>query len=395
MIKITDKSKCTGCYACNNICPVKCITMTPDEEGFWYPRVNEDKCINCELCVKVCPEINHFINSDSTSDPICLAAWNKDEIIRLNSSSGGIFSALSECIINEGGTVFGAAFNKELEVIHKYIDKIGDIEKLRGSKYVQSNIGDTYVRAKNQLDGGRKVFCTGTPCQIAGLYNFLGKDYPNLFTCDLVCHGVPSPKLFQLYIDYIKSKGNLKISNYFFRNKKVGWKKFNIQILSENKKSILQDIQKDPYMRSFLDNLNLRPSCYECLYTKRRRVADITLGDFWGVANKYPDLDDDKGTSLLLINTYKGEMFIKSIDTVIEKHGCELEHAVKGNPNLIKPSFLPLNRSSFFEDLKERGFEYVKKKYLSPRTKLDNLILLIKNGKILIALKNKLIKLLK
>jgi coenzyme F420-reducing hydrogenase beta subunit len=219
MILITKKQNCSGCKACYNICPEKCIEMFIDEEGFWYPKANEDKCIQCGLCEKVCPEINIYHNDKSYDKPTCLAAWNNDKSKREDSSSGGVFTSIAEWILSNEGVVFGAGYDSGFNVIHKETYKMEGLSELRGSKYVQSDINDTYNKAKQCLDKGEKVLFTGTPCQIAGLYNFLQKEYAELYTCDLVCHGVPSPIVFKKYKQNLECQYNSNIKTIAFRNK--------------------------------------------------------------------------------------------------------------------------------------------------------------------------------
>lgn len=364
MISISDKESCCGCKACYNICPKECIEIVADDEGFWYPEVNEQNCVNCGLCEKVCPEINIYNNYDSESKPICLAAWNNNENVRNESSSGGIFTALSQWILSNNGIVFGAGYDSNLNIIHKEIDAIHDLDELKGSKYVQSDINTMYKRAKYQLDNGKKVLFTGTPCQIAGLYNFLQKRYDELYTCDLVCHGVPSPKVYSQYKKSMIKKYNSDIQKLCFRDKEYGWKVFSVSLKFNSGKNYIETLYDDVYMQGFLKNYYLRPSCYRCSYSKLPRVSDLTLADFWGVADKYPELDDDKGTSLLLINTANGKKMIDGSSNGIFIRECDLNHAILNNPCIIKSVDEPNIRTEFFKDFNTKDFNYVAKKYM-------------------------------
>ena len=228
MIEIENKTKCSGCHACANACPKNCISMTSDEEGFWYPQVDKSKCIDCGLCEKICPII-HKWQPDNSRTTTAMAAINTNEEIRLKSSSGGLFTLIAENIIDQGGVVFGAAFTDDFKSVrHICVDNIADLDKLRGSKYVQSKIGDTYKQAKEYLDSGRKVLFTGTPCQLGGLYSYLRKPYENLFTQDIICHGVPSPMVWERYVDFREKKSASSTQRMFFRHKKYGWKTFAV-----------------------------------------------------------------------------------------------------------------------------------------------------------------------
>ena len=280
MIIIDDKTKCSGCHACANACPKNCISMVSDEEGFWYPQVNKEKCIDCGLCEKVCPII-HKWQSDDSLTTTAMAAINLNEEIRLKSSSGGIFTLIAEKIIDQGGVVFGAAFSDDFKSVqHICVDNIADLDKLRGSKYVQSKIGDTYKQAKEYLDSGRKVLFSGTPCQIGGLYSYLRKPYENLLTQDIICHGVPSPMVWEKYVEEHERKISSKANKVTFRNKKNGWKAYSVFIGFENRKQYLKEHSADMYIKAFLSDICLRPSCFDCQFKGIKRHADITLTDF-------------------------------------------------------------------------------------------------------------------
>ncbi|WP_123054650.1 Coenzyme F420 hydrogenase/dehydrogenase, beta subunit C-terminal domain [Clostridium sp. JN-1] len=393
MISISDKQNCCGCKACYNACPKHCIKMVLDTEGFWYPNVDRDKCIDCGLCEKVCPEINIYKNSNSNDRVECLAAWNNDKEVRRKSSSGGIFTSIAECILSNGGIVFGAGYDDNLKVIHKEANTIQELNNLRGSKYVQSDIKEVYKKAKQYLNNGKKVLFTGTPCQIAGLYNFLQKEYNELYTCDLVCHGVPSPKVFEEYKKYMERKHNSSIENIDFRHKRYGWKLYSVSLLFNNGTEYIKNLSEDVYMQGFLRNYYLRPSCYKCTYAKLPRVSDITLADFWGISYKYPELDDDKGTSLLLINTNKGKKIIDSCGDNIFKQVCDLEYAILNNPCIIKSGKAPKLRKSFFKDFNTKDFDYVIKKYMGQPSWIKRKLIFIKRD--LAFIKRRILRLMK
>lgn len=361
---LSNMKDCTGCHACTNICPKKCIFMKYDNEGFLYPIVDYNICIKCKRCVNVCP-INNNIKSYNT--PIAYACYNKDENIRLNSSSGGIFSLLAEKMIDRGGVVFGAVFNDNFEVEHKYIETKENIELLRGSKYVQSKIGTSYRQVKDFLESGREVLFSGTPCQIAGLKNYLVKAYSNLLTVDLICHGVPSPYVWQKYIKFRENKAGSEISKITFRNKKMGWKQYSVSFLFKNNTEYNKIYSNDLYMTAFLKNISLRPSCYNCRFKTLNRQSDITLADFWGVQNIFPEIDDDKGVSLIFINSQSGEkIYSEILDNIVYKE-VDILDAVKYNSAAIKSPLPHINREKFINDINIYTFDKLVNKYCKDR----------------------------
>lgn len=361
---LSNMKDCTGCHACTNICPKKCIFMKDDNEGFLYPIVDYNICIKCKRCVNVCP-INNNIKSYNT--PIAYACYNKDENIRLNSSSGGIFSLLAEKMIDRGGVVFGAVFNDNFEVEHKYIETKENIELLRGSKYVQSKIGTSYRQVKDFLESGREVLFSGTPCQIAGLKNYLVKAYSNLLTVDLICHGVPSPYVWQKYIKFRENKAGSEISKITFRNKKMGWRQYSVSFLFTNNTEYNKIYSNDLYMTAFLKNISLRPSCYNCRFKTLNRPSDITLADFWGVQNIFPEIDDDKGASLIFINSQLGEkIYSEILDNIVYKE-VDILDAVKYNSAAKKSPLPHINREKFINDINIYTFDKLVNKYCKDR----------------------------
>ena len=317
MIRIHEKDNCSGCHACANVCPQSCILMVSDDEGFWYPQVDKDKCIDCGLCEKVCPII-HKWQPDESRTTTAMVALNKNEEIRLRSSSGGIFTLLAEEIIAQGGVVFGAAFTNDFKSVHHIcVSSTVDIGRLRGSKYIQSKTEDSYIQAKKFLDKGIKVLFTGTPCQIGGLYSFLRKDYDNLYTQDIICHGVPSPFIWEKYLEERERKAASKTQQMFFRHKKYGWKTYAVLFEFSNNTAYVKSFQEDSFMKAFLSNSCLRPSCHHCSFRNPIRQADITLADFWGIHEVFPEFDDDKGTSLVLIHSDRGQSLFDSIQTKV------------------------------------------------------------------------------
>lgn len=348
MIKIFEKQNCSGCHACLNICPKQCIDMREDNEGFWYPQVDQDKCVNCGLCEKVCPIIN---NKERVNQIEAYACINKDEEIRAKSSSGGIFTLLAECIINNGGVVFGAGFDEELNLVHSYTDNIEGLEKFRGSKYLQSRIGQSYKEVKEFLEKDIKVLFSGTPCQISGLWSYLGKEYKNLICLDIICHGVPSPKVFKLYRTELEKKYGSTTQRISFRCKYYGWKIYSVLLSFNNKTEYRKDLNNDVYMKGFLQNLYLRPSCYNCKSKTLHRLSDITIADFWGIQDIRPELDDDKGTSLVLINSNKGKKIFNELYDKMVVTEINYTQAIKYNISAVKSVDINHKSNKFFEKL--------------------------------------------
>ena len=362
MIRIEDKQICTGCYACLNICPEQCVSMNNDNEGFWYPVVDNERCIDCGLCVKVCPIINRV---EYENKPITYACINNREDIRLESSSGGIFTLIAEQIIACGGIVFGARFDDNFNVIHDYVDTKEGLQKFRGSKYLQSRIGETFKEVEKQLEKGRKVLFSGTPCQIAGLKSFLDKPNDSLFTVDIICHGVPSPLVWQKYIEYREAIAGSKARRIAFRRKDEGWKLYSISFIFENDKEYIQTYKSDLYMRAFLKDICLRPSCYNCQFKTLNRDSDITLADFWGIQNILPEMDDNKGTSLLFVNSKKGLGMFEEIKGNIISKKVDINEAVSYNSAAVRSSRYNPKREDFFREIDKLPFEQLINKYCS------------------------------
>lgn len=361
MIEIKDKTDCVGCFACKNICPQNAISMIEDEYGFKYPSINYNICTNCGLCEKVCPIINkkeeNRLNSKS------YAAINKNAEVRMNSSSGGMFSIIAEYIINNGGVVYGAKFNDKFLVEHARAEKIEDIEKFRGSKYIQSDINKTFREAKKDLETGRKVLFTGTPCQVEGLKSYLIKDYDNLYTQDFICHGVPSKNIWEKYLEYRKKQDKEEPKNISFRNKEnKGWNEYQLVFKYSNFNKYIDHID-DLFMKAFLSDIALRDSCYKCQFKKKHRISDITLADFWGINNVVPEMNDEKGTSLILINSEKGEKIFRKLQEKIIYKEVDFEHAIKYNKSMIKSAETNKNRKTFFKELENNDFENLIDRY--------------------------------
>ncbi len=361
MIHIDDKANCCGCGACRDVCSRNAITLVPDNEGFLYPQVDAEACIRCGKCVKVCPVLAKRSGkgaalAQDSSLPAAYAAQTLNEEVLRNSSSGGIFTEIATWILRQGGIVYGAAFDDALRVHHIGVERVEDLEKLRGSKYLQSKTGTTYKEAKAQLDAGRLVLYTGTPCQIGGLLAFLKKSYANLYTQDIVCHGTPSPLLWEKYVEFREAVSESKTRRTFFRHKKYGWKKFSMLFEFSNNTEYHQSLSEDWYMRSFLRNLCLRPSCYNCAFKGLTRPGDITLADFWGIETICPHMDDDRGTSLVVLHSEKGQQMFDAIRPNIRYEETDLHKAAAINSAMERSVRRPEMRNKFMASLMKRGF---------------------------------------
>jgi len=362
MITITEKKNCNGCHACASICPQDCITMESDYEGFWYPKINMQNCVACDLCEKICPIIYKV---QIENEPQAYACYNIDESVRMESSSGGLFTLIAEQVIHNNGVVFGARFLKNFTVVHCYIEEKEELRRLRGSKYVQSKIGETYKQARVFLKQGRQVLFSGTPCQIGGLKAYLKQDYANLTCIDIICHGVPSLKVWQKYVSYQENRAGATIQSIAFRRKDEGWKRFSISLSFKNEMEYVQTHDKDLYMQAFLKNICLRPSCYACNFKTLHRQSDITLADFWGIRDILPEMDDDKGTSLAIINSVGGKSMFNRIKYQITYKEVDINKAVSYNSSATKSVERNPKREKFFKEIDEIPFDKLVNKYCS------------------------------
>lgn len=348
MINIEDKHNCCGCSACAQKCPKQCISLKQDSEGFLYPEVDTENCIDCGLCEKVCPVQHPF---EARKPLQTFAAINKDEKIRLESSSGGIFTLLAESVIKQGGVVFGARYDEEWQVTLDHTETTEGLAAFRGSKYVQARTGDTFKQCEKFLKEGRKVLFSGTPCQIAGLNHFLSKEYDNLLTVDVVCHGTPSPKVWELYLkEVVGSVTN--IANVSMRDKSRGWNQFSF-VMNYNKDdetlTLSAPFNKNDYMRAFLKDMILRPSCYSCAAKGLKSDSDITIADYWGIQSVASEMNDDKGTGLVLINTEKGRKCFEKLD--LRKRETTFEEGCRYNPAIFRSAKPWYSRDDFFSKL--------------------------------------------
>ena len=363
MVQILNKSKCCGCTACANACPKKCITMSADEEGFLYPVINMKKCISCGKCEQVCPCIQP-INFNQDWKTRAFVLKTKDEFALKESTSGGAFSSIAEYICDKGGTVVGASFDEKYHIVHKAISDYSNISELRGSKYAQSELGEMFSYILGLLKQGKLVCFSGTPCQVAGLKNYLGKDYNNLYTIDVVCRSIPSPKLWDEYIRQFDKWGGVK--QVKFRNKTYGYHSGTFVIEFKNGKRISGSNRVNKYMKAFHMNICSRPSCYDCNFKTIKRVSDFTLFDCWYPEKLVSDYkDDDKGCSGCLVHSDKGLKLIKNIITKIFIYEVNVEKALNYTGGMAEHSITrPITRNEFYTTLAEKGVVITLDKYV-------------------------------
>lgn len=393
MINIQHKQDCCGCLSCVQRCPKQCISIYEDEEGFLYPKVDNSICIDCGLCEQVCP----VLNQAEERKPIeVYAAKNPNEEIRKESSSGGIFTLLAEQTIDAGGVVFGVKWNEHFEAVHAYTETKEGLVDFRGSKYVQSQTGDTFKQAEEFLKQGRQVLYSGTPCQIVALKLYLKKEYDNLLTIDIICHGTPSPGVFRWYLseelqmtaarqnnkktkfsnpssitsiakaDILAKEQGFKIKDIRFRDKQLGWKKFSfvftlesLSSIQNNEISISSPLNENAFLRGFLANIYLRPSCYACPAKSGKSGSDITLADYWGINSLMPELDDDRGVSAITINSTKGQNALHSTDAKL--YIASYENICANNPSLLFSCKIPEKRIIFFSYTQRSFHEHLNK----------------------------------
>lgn len=353
--EICNSELCTGCSACKQICPQKAISMVPDVEGFLRPEIDLEKCVKCEKCKRVCPSANRV--KDTLQKPHTYAFVHSSERIRMNSSSGGAFSAIAEYVIRERGEVFGAGFDNQGNLLHQNCDSINDLATLRGSKYLQSDVGDSYSKVEALLQAGKLVFFTGTPCQVNGLYAYLRKEYQHLITADIICHGCPSPAVWKKYREECEKKIGTRMKSVHFRDKASGWKSYSINKQYVDGSTEIESISQNIYMKGFLSGLFLRPSCYLCPAKQVHRMADITLGDFWGAERVCNVLDDDKGISIVLIHSVKGEKMLDALREVGTIELVDFDAAIHGNKSYFaSETYRPL-RSPFMQEYRKKTFQ--------------------------------------
>ena len=365
MINIQNPQDCCGCEACAAVCPRQCISMQENEEGFLYPLVDVSKCIQCGLCNKVCPWENIPDIPQALHEPLVYAGWNLNEVVRRESSSGGVFTVLAEHVLKQGGIVVGASFVQNCtKVEHIVVDSLEELPRLRKSKYVQSSIPQAiYHTIKKRLLSGSKVLFTGTGCQVVAVKNYLGHDYENFYACDLICCGVASPGWYRRYVKKLGERENESLVTINMRSKHEGWTNYGVCEEYASKTKFLK-VQQCLWSYSFLKKLTHRYSCFECKFARSKREGDITLGDFWGVKDKYPQYDkEDKGTSLLIVSSAKGQALLDDCSKNLFLGKADIEHARKKNRKLVKPFPMPEERKTFFNDAKILSLKELRRKY--------------------------------
>lgn len=376
-MEICNLAQCTGCGMCSNICPKNAISLKKGVNGFIYPGINDDECINCGLCVKKCPA-----NSDKLMDSTMkkmYAAWNTEKLMRKKSTSGGISSLLEDEILKDGGAVIGVKWGENFCPEYSVAFNQEQAEAFRGSKYVQSNTGDIYLKVRALLDGGKKVLFTGTPCQIAALRSFLGREYEGLFTIDLVCHGVPSYDCVKRYLNEASNKYGSKVCNVRMRYKSPYWDYCSVRIDFENGKKYQKYTVDDPYFTLFNIGYTLRESCHNCKYTTVHREGDLTLADFWGyIPSGYKMRNYNKGISLVAVNSDKGNELFERIQKHLNFEVATKEAALKTNKSFYEPYVIADDKlADFWQNYNEGvSIEELCRKYVINPFKLPNLLFL-------------------
>lgn len=365
-IESIDKVDCSGCTACKAICPVGAIVMSVDQQGFKYPGIDHELCIDCGKCLSTCPAA---VGPSRLPVQKAFAVKNRDKSEQLSSTSGGFSSALAQKTVTEKGAVYGVTLNDDLKVVTVRIDSDAELDTIKGSKYVQTDMRDTFKQAADDLKSGRKVLFTGSSCHIDGLKRFLSQskiDDANLITVDYICHGVPSPQVFNDYISYIS--GRKPVKDFKFRTKKKGWGfgsgTFSPAIIYADNSEESDTRRARAYQQLFFSNCCLRPHCYECPYAGQGRVGDFTMADFWGLHEIAPQLFDKDGVSLVLVNTKQGAELIES-DVNLEISEVDPADAAKYQTNMRQASLKSDKYDQFWNDMAAKSFDYVLRKYTS------------------------------
>lgn len=350
MIDKVDYSKCTLCKVCANVCPKGCIKFNYEKDTFLYPVINFTECIKCNLCEIICPILNN--NKKKSMRKIYAAKANNNDI-RINSSSGGVFTILALNILEQNGVVFGAAFDNDFNVRHIPIEKEENLFMIQRSKYIQSNMNNIYNEVYNNLEMDKKVLFSGSSCQVAALRNYLKKEYDNLILVDFICHGVPSYKVFREYIKILEKKYKSVAKEINFRDKSKGWKNRSLKILFENRKCYSEQWEYETYMQGYLKNMYLKESCYKCNFKNMTSGSDITLGDYWGSEIFDEEIDDDKGLSLVITNSARGAKLFNHTKELLFTKEINLDEATKYNQHLYKSSEINPNRDNFLNYFKK------------------------------------------
>lgn len=367
-MRICEQKFCIGCMACRNICPRDAIDVISDSNGFYKLSIDESKCIKCGLCVRNCPNNINFeaLYEKMPTPSFAIAAWSKDKKTRNVSTSGGVFSEFAHKIIKRNGIVVGVVYDNH-KVFHTMATNETELARMRGSKYVQSDVGVIYRKIKEYLEKDCYVLFSGTPCQVFALNRYLKIKYDKLITIDLICHGVPSPRVFEDYCNYMEEKYSSKINKIYFRNKKPGWMVYGMKIIFDNNEVYENDTKNDPYLVGFLRDYFINDGCHQCHFTNVKRFSDITIADFWGyTSDEYEFLDDDKGISLILLNTEKGKSLFADIKDSVKYQKKDIEMAIRGNRCLTKPFPPNAQKLDFWKDYNEISFGQIIEKYFYP-----------------------------
>lgn len=355
---------CVGCGACANACPKNCLNMVADKYGFLHPEIQNDICVNCGACEKACPIINE--NEKGKTNVQAYAVYSKNDTVRISSSSGGLFYTVAKYIIENGGIVYGAAFDDNLYLSHKGVDSLETLYLLQGSKYLQSDIKLCFREIKKHLSENIPVLFCGTPCQVEGLLRYLNKPYDNLFTLDFICHGVPSPKAWKEYIKHQEKAFSSKACSASFRDKTNGWTSFSSALKFVNKSEYLEVHYKDAYMKAFLQNISLRKSCYNCKFKNVNRNSDITMGDLWGIKNILPQITDDKGISVAFVHSEKGKNLLEQVKACLWLQEISSDLVIANNSAVVKSVYEHNFRDYFLKNLGKQNFETLVEDCLKP-----------------------------
>lgn len=378
MKDVIRANKCIGCGVCAAVCSRRCISMQEDVEGFLHPVIDESRCVDCGKCRQFCPQLS--IREDANRAPLLVRGGSaRDSDLLKQASSGGIFPLLAKQVLSRGGVVFGAAFTSSLSVAHIRAETWADCQRLFGSKYVQSDLGNVFGQVKEDLLNNRWVLFSGAPCQVAALRSYLSSmDAARLLCVDFICHGVPSPKLWRDYLAWLKQKYHSPVTGYSFRDKEHGWRAFSFIMWFADGQKLVQKHRENVYSQLFFSNCCLRLSCYDCQYKTLGHIADITLGDFWGVWKKYPSLDDDKGTSIIFVHSLKGANFWSDIAEEVNCQDVDLKFSLKKNPPALKSVSMPLTRKTFFSDYPLVEFSSLIRWYTKKHTRTEKILCLFK-----------------
>lgn len=350
---------CCGCGACADICPKVAITMQR-KDGFDYPVVDYNLCVECGLCKRVCA-----FQKAKISESNCIEAYacKNSDSVRMRSSSGGIFTAASDCVLNMGGVIYGACFDEAMVLRHARATDTAGRNSMRGSKYIQSSTAGIFRQVKQDLENGSHVLFTGTPCQVTALKSFLGREYEHLVCVDIICHGVPSPEVWEQFVQYIENKYSGKLTDYAFRNKAVSWRRYSPTATFADGSVVGENDHTGSFIELFRYDVCLRPSCTSCRYTSLHREGDLTIGDFWGIENVFPQLDDGKGVSSVMVNTEKGVTFLRQLQADLDLTPCTQDQIALKQPNMFQPSRYSNKAEPFQRDYRSTPFPAVLRKY--------------------------------